>query len=115
MKRYLICDTCCDYKEITEYVGLVNILIDNLHEDTLNNINEEDIVKLNYKTLETIAKGNFNYEDLKEDLKSYGYIIMDLQSFKQDLLDFQAYLEYSGKDKNKCIEETIDLIEKVGK
>ena len=38
MKRYIVCDDYSNYYEITDWGGLVNILIDNLHEDTLDNI-----------------------------------------------------------------------------
>ena len=113
MKRYIVCDCYSDYKEVLNWNDLINLLLEDLRRDTMENIEDKNIVKNNYDVLEKIAKGNFGYDYLKEQLKSYGWHIQDLGNFLDDLHNFQSYKHGVGCPciPNDCIEQTIQMVE----
>lgn len=95
-----------DYKELKE------LYINEIKNDLLDNYTEREIVVCDTNTLVEYAKGKEpTLEDIKENLESYGWKIIDLLQIQRDLEDIKNYfkgkLEYYGK-----IDEVINIINK---
>ena len=89
---YLILDDYGDYKEILTYKQMYEMLIDEIMRDTLENYNEYEILTQNLEQLQKLAKNNLvNEKYIIENLKSYGYHIIDINDLKMSLNELREY------------------------
>ena len=97
MKQYLLVDLNSDYKELMDYKGLKNLLIESIQEDLLMNYQEYNIVKDCSNELVKMAREDYTeLKWIKDLLESYSYKVIDLLDLQRDLEDLK---QYSTNDK----------------
>ena len=99
--------------QVLDYLGLKDMLIDEIVEDTKQNYTEYDIVRFNVNQLGELAKGitNVNVKYLKDNLQSYGWYVQDFSDMQRDINNLREYLV--SRDKNvKAFDEILDLLDK---
>lgn len=112
MKQYLVVDLNSDWKELTDYKGLKNILINTVQNDLLMNCNDYDVSKQCSDILCKMAKEDYTGKWIKEELESYCYKTIDLLDLQRDLEDSKTYFI---KESNKpCdIPTVFDVVLKI--
>lgn len=92
IKQYLIVDLNSNYKELMDYKGLKNLLIDTVQNDLLMNCSEYDISKDCSDILSKLAKEDFTCVSyITGHLLSYCYKTIDLLELQRDLEDCKNY------------------------
>lgn len=93
-KHYLLIDCYDDKKELKTFNELKELHIEEIISDLIDNRESFDIVRIDADTLGEYAKGKVpTLEEIKENLESYGYKIIDLLDLQRDLEDMKQYLE----------------------
>lgn len=111
---YLLIDCYSDTKELKNYKELKELHINEIKNDLLDNYTEREIVVCDTDTLAEYAKGKMpTMEDIKENLESYGYKIIDLLDLQRDLEDMKQYFEKSYH--SSAFDEVIAKINEVNK
>ena len=110
MKQYLVVDLNSDWKELTDYKGLKNILINTVQNDLLMNCNDYDVSKQCSDILCKIAKEDYTEKWIKEELESYCYKTIDLLDLQRDLEDYKQYITIDRKYNE--FDVVIDIINK---
>ena len=115
MSEYLLIDIYSDYKNITNYKGLKQLLIDELIRETKNYYNEYEVVSSNADIFGKLSTEDFTSLDfIIEQLEGFGWKVIDLLELERDLEDIKQY--FSSKDEYVgFVDGTIDLIRKGGK
>lgn len=113
MKRFIVCDDYSDYKNIMSEKELKALLVEDIKNDTLENIDDRDIVENNFEIMEKLALNTYTIDFLIKELESCGWYVQDLWQLQQDLSNFQTYKHGSGSPcmPNDCIEQTLKMIE----
>ena len=122
MNKYLVVDEYSDCKKIYNLYELKELLIDEIKRDSFENIDDKDIIRNNFCIMEYLAlskKDDIEY--IKEQLKGFGYYVLDLCELQRDLTTFQDYMYNNSSVYKKadavllphddCIEETLKLLE----
>ena len=109
-KNYLVVDIYGDYKELMNYKGLKQLLLEELVRDTKGNYQEYDIVSINADIFKKLAlEEHISTDYLIEQLEGYGYKTIDLLDTQRDLEDIKVYF----KDKGSAVfDNVIDIINK---
>lgn len=111
---YLIVDMNSDYKEIMDYKGAKNLLIDTVQNDLLMNCSDYDVSKYCSDILSKLAKEDFTKEDyIKEELLSYSYKTIDLLDIQRDLEDLKEY--FAPNDDTTLAIDFKSVIDKINK
>lgn len=99
---YLVSDNYGDFKKIMSYKELVEMLIDEIMEDTENNYDDKDIVLANNKQLGKIAKDNLlvrlNEEYLIDNLGAFGWHIENICDIQRGINDLREYYARTHTD-----------------
>lgn len=114
MKQYIVIDDYSDYTKKLDYRGLKELLVEQLITDTTENHEDFDVVKVNLEVMEKLALEDYSeIKYLKEQLKSYGWTVLDLHDLQKDLVAFQAYKYGIGSPAitHDCIDKTLDMID----
>lgn len=93
MKRYLLVDLMGDYKKTLSLDELKEETIDIIKDDMLSNCGEYEIVRDCADSLVCFAKGEMTIKDIKEQLESYSYKVIDLLEIRYDLGDIEQYFQ----------------------
>ncbi len=110
MSEYLVVDIYGDYKEIMNYKGLKQLLVEELARDTKDNYKEWDIVSINVDMFSKLANEDFtsiNY--LTEQLEGFGFKVIDLLELQRDLEDIKIYFGNKG---TAVFDNVIEMIRK---
>lgn len=107
-KNYLVVDIYGDYKELMNYKGLKQLLLEELVRDTKDNYQEYDIVSINADIFKKLALEELTSTDyLIEQLEGYGYKVINLLDTQRDLEDIkELYLR-----NNKYIRDFDNVLE----
>ena len=87
MKKYLLVDLMSDYRDIMSYKELKDMVVNNIVEDTLENIGDKSIVRTNTLLLEEITKKEPTMSFIEEELYNNSYKIINLNDLVKDLED----------------------------
>lgn len=99
MKQYLLVDLMSDYKELKDYEGLRQLLINYVVGSIHENIGMEDILVNDIKILEKLAREKAPTLDyIKEELLGYSYKVIDLLDLQRDLEDMKQYFKETSKE-----------------
>lgn len=107
-KNYLVVDIYGDYKELMNYKGLKQLLLEELVRDTKDNYQEYDIVSINADIFKKLALEELISTDyLIEQLEGYGFKVIELLELQRDLEDIkELYLR-----NNKYIRDFDNVLE----
>lgn len=107
-KNYFIVDLQSDYKAFADIKEIRRLLVDVLYDDTLSCKDDPDIVVQNLKVLTELAKyENLSISILEDNLKSYGYKVIDLMELERNLEDIKHLVGHEN-----TFDEIIKLIDK---
>lgn len=114
MKNYILYDEYDEFKTPRSYEELRELLIEELQESIFENCgtNEEDydLIKDNVNLLSELAKNN-SYSLVVEQLKGFGWGVLDLSILSNMLTTFQNYYHRESPIiPNDYIEETLKAI-----
>ena len=117
-KIFLVCDDNLDSDNLMNYEELLELLCNEVEDDTINCYDNYSLegVKYNVSLLKSLAQEHFQTDRVIKELEPYGYYVMDLAQLQKQLSDYQAYKHGVGapsypNDANKCIEQTLKMIE----
>lgn len=96
MKQYLLVDLMGDYRAIMSAKELKEMVVNHIVEDTLQNCDDEDIVRTNTLLLEEMIKKEPKMEYIKEELMNYSYKVIDLLDLQRDLEDMKMFYGQLG-------------------
>lgn len=107
-KNYLVVDIYGDYKELMNYKGLKQLLLEELVRDTKDNYQEYDIVSINADIFKKLALEEHTSTDyLIEQLEGFGFKVIELLELQRDLEDVkELYLR-----NNKYIKDFDNVLE----
>lgn len=109
-KNYLVVDIYGDYKELMNYKGLKQLLLEELVRDTKDNYQEYDIVSINADIFKKLALEEHTSTDyLIEQLEGYGFKVIELLELQRDLEDIKVYFKGKG---SVVFDNVIDMINK---
>lgn len=109
-KNYLVVDIYGDYKELMNYKGLKQLLLEELVRDTKDNYQEYDIVSINADIFKKLALEEHTSTDyLIEQLEGYGFKVIELLELQRDLEDIKEYFKGKG---SAVFDNVIDMINK---
>lgn len=109
-KNYLVVDIYGDYKELMNYKGLKQLLLEELVRDTKDNYKEWDIVSTNVDMFSKLANEDYTSIDyLVEQLEGFGFKVIDLLETQRDLEDIKEYFKGKG---SAVFDNVIDMINK---
>lgn len=113
---YLICDDYSDFKAVVDYKDLKRYLVDELKRDTLENVENENIVKNNFAVMEHLAITDcVKIDYLNEQLKSYGWYIYDLHELYLTINNLNEYClrtDTETKENVKVLSDMLDFLHK---
>lgn len=112
---YLLSDEYGDYKTIGDYIKLRGFLVDLVEEDLLENKEDADIVKGCLNVINNLMNkiGDVNY--LQEQLLSYGYRVICLQTLYADINCLEEYCLRTTtitKENTKVLSDMLDFLHK---
>ena len=106
---YLVYD---DFGNVSKHdvKGLKELLIDEIIEDTKQNLDREDIILANISLLSKLALKPDDVNIINE-LKNYGLYTSDLFQIHRDIVNFIEYYRVNGLESD-ALETTLNLIGK---
>lgn len=110
---YLLFDEYDDFKGMYNYKKLKELLIHELQDSINENCKDNvDLVKDNVKVLSKLAQEDYTDDNyIIEQLKTFGYGVLDLSLLSSMLTTFQNYYHRESPIIPKdCIEETLNII-----
>ena len=117
MKNFIVFDNYSEYTDIKSYKELKELLFEEIERDTIENAEDKDIIKNNFKTIRRLMLFDNDLNFIEDELLSFGYSILDLRILEENLTKLQAFFSGVGSPiiKKDCIEETIQKIKEVQK
>lgn len=123
MKHFILIDNYSDYTEIVDLKGLIELLVNELEQDTINNF-EKDILENNFKILKDIIKlqqQNNNYDRLVtlaiKELDGYGWKVKDINDLRKDLetlTESKIFKDGSNIEiDRKCLNNALNILKEV--
>lgn len=112
---FLISDDYGDFKRIMNYKEAREFLIDEIVEDSKQNHTEYDIISLNVKQLGELSKNNLITDKyLIDNLKSYGWNVINVSDLQKDINDLREYL-FGINGNDKIVNELDDILKYIDK
>jgi len=109
---YLVSDDYGDFKGLMNYKELKDLLVDELIGQTRENHKEYDLIKYDLGVLSDIAKDKITYNRVIEELKSYGWNILNICDVQKGINDLREYV--ARKDSNlKAFDDVLRYIDRV--
>ena len=90
-------------------------LIDEIKQDTFNNIDDADIIKGNFKIMEHLAKTDLDIDFINKQLKDYGWHIDDLCELYRTINNLNEYClrtDTKTKEDAKVLSDVLDFLHK---
>ncbi len=112
---YLVSDNCGDFAKIMSYKELVEMLIDEIIQNTKENWDDKDIVLANNKQLGKIAKDNLavrlseNY--LIDSLGAFCWYVINLKDLQKNIGDLRNIYAQKNKDIS-AFDKILELLDK---
>lgn len=95
---YLVSDDYGDFKEIMNYKQLKELLIDELINNSKENHQEYDFIKYNLEVLSDIAKEKASYDEIVNELQSYGWHVLNILDIQKGVNDLREYVASKSTD-----------------
>lgn len=95
---YLVSDDYGDFKKIMNFKELKELLIDELISDSKENHKEYDFIKYDLEVLSDIAKEKITYNRIIDELKSYGWNVINILDIQEGINDLREYVARKSTD-----------------
>jgi hypothetical protein len=107
---YLVSDDYGDFKKLMNYKELKGLLVDEIVEHAIENHKEYDFIKYDLEVLSDIAKDKITYNRVIEELKSYGWNVLNVCDIQRGINDLREYV--ARKDSNlKAFDDVLRYID----
>ena len=107
---YLVSDDYGDFKKLMNYKELKEFLLDELIANSKENHKEYDFITYNLGVISDIAKDKITYNRVIEELKSYGWNVLNVCDIQKGINDLREYI--ARKDSNlKAFDDVLRYID----
>lgn len=111
---YLLSDNYGNFSKVMNLKEIRNFLYEELERDTIENIDNMDIVSNNLKFMKKLFEEKYPIKVIFNELESYGWYAQDLYKLQRDVNNLSGLLEYQNYDNKeediKNINKVVDLI-----